>query len=280
MTDLRRRMIEDLRIRGYAPGTEKDYVRCVARFAQHFGRSPETLGAKEIREFQVHLVIKSGVSYGVQSRFVSALRFFYTVTLNRPWLIERIPHPMIEKKLPVIPGRKEVLRFLEAVPNIKHRAILTACYAAGLRVSEAVRLKVTDINSERMVIHVRQSKGRKDRMVPLSEVLLKVLRTYWKAVRPQVWLFPGRDKDKPLSCRTVQHVCMRARRRAGLHPKLTVHTLRHAFATHLLDAGENVRTIQLLLGHRSLRTTQTYTHVSTRELLATRSPLDLPDSTP
>ena len=279
MTDLRRRMIEDLRIRGYAESTQKDYVRLVARFAKHFGQSPEHLGPKEIREFQVHLVMRTGASYGVQSHFVSAARFLYTVTLGKPWLIDRIPHPKVEKKLPVIPGRDEVLRFLDAVPNIKHRAILTTCYAAGLRVSEAVRLRVMDINSSRMLIHVYQGKGRKDRMVPLSETLLKVLRVYWRAVTPRVWLFPGRDHDKPLSCRTVQHVCMRARRRAGLHPKLTVHTLRHAFATHLLDAGADVRTIQLLLGHRSLRTTQLYTHVSTKELLATRSPLDLPDAT-
>jgi len=276
MRHLRRRMIEDMRVRGYSPKTIKDYVRCVARFAEHFRRSPARLGAEEIREFQVYLVMHEKVSYGVHSRFVAALRFFYNVTLDTPVLVHKIPHPKVEKKLPVVPGREEVLRFLAAVPNIKHRTILTTCYAVGLRVSEVTRLKVEDINSTRKIIHVHRGKGRRDRIVPLSDSLLEVLREYWRAVRPRTWLFPGRDPDQPLSSRTVEYVCQRARKRAGLHPKLNVHSLRHAFATHLLDAGTDVRKIQVLLGHQSLRTTQTYTHVSMRDLLGTTSPLDLP----
>ena len=277
MRHLRRRMTEDMKVRGYAPKTIAAYIRCVAQYAQHFRRSPALLGAEEIRAFQVFLVVHEKVSYGKHAMFVAALRFFYNVTLDKPVLVQKIPHPKVERKLPVVPGRDEVLRFLAAIPNIKHRAILTTCYAAGLRVSEAVSLKVHDINGARKIIHVHHGKGRKDRIVPLSDTLQAVLREYWRAVRPKTWLFPGRDLDRHLSARTIQHVCQRARQRAGLHPKLTVHSLRHAFATHLLDAGTGVRTIQVLLGHRSLATTQTYTRVSMREILGTSSPLDLSD---
>ncbi len=278
MRHLRCRMIEDMRVRGYAPKTIVAYVRCVALYAQHFRRSPALLGAEEIRQFQVHLVVHEKVAYGKHAMFVAALRFFYNVTMDKPVLVQKIPHPKVERRLPVVPGRDEVLRFLAAIPNIKHRAVLTTCYAAGLRVSEAVSLKIHDINGTRKIIHVHQGKGRKDRIVPLSETLHEVLREYWRAVQPRTWLFPGRDPDRPLSTRSIQYVCQRARQRAGLHPKLTVHSLRHAFATHLLDAGTSVRVIQVLLGHRSLATTQTYTRVSMREVVGTRSPLDMSDS--
>ena len=275
MTPLRRKMIEDLQIRQYAPGTQKGYLWCVARFAQHFGRSPDQLGPDDVRAFFVHLVNEAKVSHGMLCRYVSALRFLYKVTLQKPWDPEKIPCPRPEKHLPEIPSREEILRLLGCVPNLKHRAILMTCYAAGLRVSEAVRLKPTDIDSARMVLYVRQGKRRKDRVVPLSKTLLELLRAYYRAVHPRDWLFPGRY-GRHLSVRVAQHALERARRTSGVKRRMTVHTLRHGFATHLLEAGTNLRTLQLLLGHASLRTTTVYAHVSTRELLAVTSPLDGP----
>lgn len=276
MTPLRRRMIEEFQIRHYAPGTQKSYLHCVSRFAQHFNRSPDQLGPEEVRAFLLHLVNEAKVSYAVVSIYVSALRFLYKVTLQRPWDLQTIPHPRPEKRLPEIPTRDEILQLLGCVPNLKHRAILMTCYAAGLRVAEAVRLKPGDIDSARMVIYVRQGKRRKDRVVPLSRTLLELLRAYYRVVRPRDWLFPGRY-DQHLSVRVAQHALGRARRVSGLKRPMTVHTLRHGFATHLLEAGTNLRTLQLLLGHSSLRSTAVYTHVSTRELSAVTSPLDSPD---
>ncbi len=275
MTQLRRKMIEEFQIRCYAAGTQKNYLHCVSRFAQHFGRSPDLLGPDDVRAFLLHLVNEARVSYGMLRHYVSALRFLYKVTLQRPWDLEKIPCPRPEKHLPEIPTREEILHLLGCVRNLKHRAILMTCYAAGLRVSEAVRLKPKDIDSARMVLYVRQGKRRKDRMVPLSKTLLELLRTYFRAVRPRDWLFPGRC-GQHLSVRVAQHACKRAQRVSGLKRPMTVHTLRHGFATHLLEAGTNLRTLQLLLGHASLRTTAVYTHVSTRELSSVTSPLDLP----
>ena len=277
MTPLRQRMVEDLKIRRYSPATQANYIRCVAQFARHFGRPVERLSQEHVREFLAYLSIEARVSYGTLSQYVSALRFLYRVTLGKPWAVEQIPYPRSEVHLPPIPTREQVLKFLECVPNIKHRAALTTCYAAGLRVSEAVALEVTDIDSCRMIIHVRQGKRRKDRMVPLSPALLQLLRTYWRVVQSRDWLFPGRY-GQHLSSRVIQHACARARRVSGLKRRFTVHTLRHAFATHLLERGANLRTLQVLLGHASIRTTATYTHVSTRELHAAGSPLDPSDS--
>jgi len=276
MTPLRRKMIEELQIRGFAPGTQKGYLSCVAKFARHFGRSPDELGQDDVRAFLLHLVNEEKVSHGVLINFVSSLRFLYKITLQRPWDLQTIPYPRREKHLPEIPTREEILHLLGCVRNLKHRAILMSCYAAGLRVAEAVRLKPTDIDSSRMVIYVRQGKRRKDRVVPLSKTLLEFLRTYWRAVRPQGWLFPGRY-GQHLSVRVAQHALKRARLVSGLKRPITVHTLRHGFATHLLEAGTNLRTLQLLLGHASLRTTSIYTHVSTRELRSIISPLDPPE---
>jgi site-specific recombinase XerD len=265
-----------MRIRRFAPATQCNYIRCVERLAQHFGRSPDRLGLEEVRAFLVYLVTEANVSYGYLCHHVSALRFLYKITLRRPWGPDEIPFPRRETHLPSVPTREEVLRFLASVPNIKHRAVLTTCYAAGLRVAEAVGLKVEDIDSARMLIHVRQGKRNKDRMVPLSKTLLELLRVYYRAVRPRDWLFPGRY-GQHLSTRVVQHACLRARRSSGIKRKLTVHGLRHGFATHLMDAGTNLRTIQLLLGHASIRSTAIYTHVSTRQIAAVQSPLDAAD---
>jgi site-specific recombinase XerD len=276
MTPLRRRMIEEFQIRRFALGTQKGYLHCVARFAQHFGRSPDQLGPDEVRAFLLHLVNEAKVSHGMLVRYVSALRFLYKITLQRPWDLQTIPHPRPEKHLPEIPSRDEILHLLGCVRNLKHRAILMTCYAAGLRVSEAVRLKPTEIDSSRMVLYVRLGKRRKDRVVPLSKTLLELLRVYYRAVRPRDWLFPGRY-GQHLSVRVAQHALKRARRISGLKRPMTVHSLRHGFATHLLEAGTNLRTLQLLLGHASLRSTSVYTHVSTRELASVTSPLDPPE---
>src|SRR4029450_7451660 len=217
-------------------------------------------------------------SWGVLNAFVAAFRFFYKVTLGRSWMIEHLPFAKESKSLPVVLSREQVLQFLEGLPNVKHRTILTTCYAAGLWISEVTNLKTSDIDSKRMVLLVRQGKGKKDRMVPLSETLLFLLREYWRIVRPQEWLFPGHKKTRPISTRSVDRVCQKARDRAGIGKKVTVHTLRHCFATHLLDHGTHIRAIQLLLGHSSLRSTEGYTHVSTGTLLQTKSPLGLPSS--
>lgn len=279
MTALRRRMIEDLRIRNFSPHTEQAYVRYIARFARHFGCPPDRLGPQHIREFQVYLATEKKVSYGVMSQFVAALRFFYGVTMGKEWIIKKIPYPKPQRVLPIILSREKVLQFLDSIPNIKHRAILTTCYAGGLRVSEVTRLRNRHIDSSRMTVRIQQGKGKKDRLVPLSETLLQLLREYWRIVRPPDWLFPGRCADRPITTRSVQRVFARAREAARIDSKATVHTLRHSFATHLLEAGTNVRTIQLLLGHSSLRTTAAYIHVSTQGLLETTSPLDFPEPT-
>ncbi|MBZ5639179.1 MAG: site-specific integrase [Acidobacteriia bacterium] len=273
MTPLRQRMVEDMTLRRFSPQTQYNYIQHVARFAQHFGKSPADLDLGHVREFLVYLSIEMKVSYGTLAHYVSALRFFYKVTLGRPWSVEQIPYPRKELHLPWIPTREEVLRFLQCVTNIKHRAALMTCYAAGLRVSEVVALKIEDLDSARMLIHVRQGKNSKDRMVPLSKTLLEMLRVYWTVVRSPLWLFPGRY-GQHISPRVVMYACKRARVAAGIPHKLTVHSLRHAFATHLLDGGANLRTIQLLMGHASLQTTARYTHVSTKELHAVQSPLD------
>ncbi len=274
MTPVRQRFVEDMKIRRFSPRTVAQYVRCVERFALHFDRSPNELDFEHVRQFLVYLISEAEVSYAYLQSYVSALRFFYGVTLRLPDTTEHIPFPRREFHLPWIPSHEEVLRFLRAVPNIKHRAALMTCYAAGLRVSEAVALHVADIDSERMLLHVHQGKRSKDRVLPLSRVLLEALRLYWKAIRPELWLFPGRY-GKHLSVRVVEHASLRARRVAGIRDPLTVHTLRHAFATHLFEAGTDIRTLQRLLGHASIKTTALYTQVSTQQIQSITSPLDL-----
>lgn len=274
MTQLRQRMLADLRVRNYSPRTQAIYIAMVARFAAHFGQSPDQLTAEHIRTYLVHLVDNRRVSWSLFNQTVCALRFFYRVTLDRGDLVPHIPFPRAEKKLPTVLSPEEVARLLRAVPHAKHRAVLTTVYAAGLRISEAVALQVRDIDSERMVIHVRHGKGHKDRTVMLSPQLLTLLRAYARRVRPREWLFPGRRPDRPLDLSAVQRACAQACRAAGLGKRATVHTLRHSFATHLLEAGTDLRLIQTLLGHGSIRTTALYTHVSAQRLRATPSPLD------
>ncbi|WP_374503309.1 site-specific integrase [Zoogloea sp.] len=274
MTALRQRMLEDMRIRNLARNTQLSYLQQISAFARHFGRSPEALGPEEVRSYQVHLVEVRKLSAASLSIATSALRFLYKVTLKRDWALEDIPMPKKPLRLPVILSSDEVTCLLEAVANLKHRMILTTAYAAGLRVSEATHLRVTDIDSRRMVLRVDQGKGRKDRYVMLSPRLLDALRSYWRSERPELWLFPGDIAQQPISEGAVQAACQKALRASGLTKPATPHSLRHAFATHLLEAGTNVRTIQLLLGHRSLATTSRYLKVATSTVCATRSPLD------
>lgn len=276
MTPLRRRMIEDLRIRNFSPNTIAGYIGYVARFARHFGRSPAELAPEHVRRYLVHLRDQEGAGVGTMVQCVSALRFLYRVTLKRDWAITAIPYPKKERKLPVVLTRAEVFEFLGSLGNLKYRAILTTAYASGLRVSEATHLRVADIDSARMVMHVRQGKGRKDRLVPLSKNLLELLREYWKIARPKTWLFPGKQgSDAPVARRSVERACAKARAALGWTKHVRPHTLRHSFATHLLEAGTDIRTIQVLLGHRALSSTATYTHLSTVSLQGTKSPLDL-----
>lgn len=274
MTLLRKRMLEDLRVRNYSPKTQEIYIRHVARFARHFGRSPDQLTAEDIRTYLVHLVESERVSWSSFNQAACALRFFYLVTLGRGDLVPHIPFPRTPKKLPTVLSTEEVARLLRAVPNLKHRALLITIYATGLRISEALALKVTDIDSERMVITVRQGKGLKDRTVMLSPQLLEVLRRYARQFLPRDWLFPGSRPDQPIHATVVQRACAQARLVAGLSKPATVHTLRHSFATHLLETGTDLRIIQTLLGHRSLKTTAIYTHVSAQRLHDTPSPLE------
>jgi integrase/recombinase XerD len=274
MTPLRRRMLSDLRTRNYAANTQKVYVHHVARFAAHFGRSPSKLGPREVRAYLDHLVEGEQVSWSYFNQAVCALRFLYRVTLGRRWMIEHLPFPRQEKRLPTVLSREEVARFFGAVTNRKHRVVLLIAYAAGLRVSELVALRLGDVDSERMVIHVRQGKGRKDRLVTLSPVLLEELRAYVRWVQPSEWLFPGQDPARHLHARTVQKACKRASEAADLGKRVTVHTLRHSYATHLLEAGTDLRVVQTLLGHTCLRTTAIYTHVSNQRLQEVTSPLD------
>jgi integrase/recombinase XerD len=274
MTQLRRRMIQDMGLRNLAPKTVAAYVRRVAAFARHFGRSPEDLGPDEVRSYLLHLVQERHVSWSYFNQAVAALRFLYEVTLERPGVMQRIHCPKLPRKLPVVLSPDEVTRVFAAVASLKHRAILMTAYSAGLRASEVASLRVDDIDSQRMVLRVRQGKGRKGRYVMLSPRLLAVLREYWKAARPTDWLFPGEVPGRPLTEASVQRACVRAAREAGLDKHVTVHTLRHSFATHLLEAGTDIRIIQVLLGHRNLKTTALYTHVSRAAVEATRSPLD------
>ena len=273
VSPLRRRMIEDMTVRNLSPATQRSYLHAVAKFSRYFSRSPDRLDMEDVRAFQVFLVSQK-ISWPALNQTVCALRFFYGITLNRPEIPERIAYAREPRKLPVILSADEVVRFLEAVPSLKTRTALTTAYAAGLRASEAVSLKVADIDSSRMLIQVRHGKGAKDRTVMLSPQLLAILRTYWRLARPREWLFPGRDESKPIDVQVLHAACRSATKAAGLAKRVTVHTLRHSFATHLLESGVDIRIIQVLLGHNSLSTTARYTQVATTTIAKTRSPID------
>ncbi|MCD6079475.1 MAG: integrase [Ramlibacter sp.] len=273
MSPLRRRMIEDMTVRNLSPATQRSYIHAVAKFSRYFGRPPDRLGLEDVRTFQVHLVA-NGISWPALNQTVCALRFFYGVTLGHAEMPERIAYARTPRKLPVVLNADEVIRFLEAVPSLRTRTALTTAYAAGLRASEAVALKVGNIDSERGIIRIDHGKGGKDRYVMLSEQLLRILRVYWRLARPKQWLFPGRDGSGPMHVQVLHSACRSACAAAGIDKRVTVHTLRHSFATHLLENGTDIRIIQVLLGHENLSSTARYAKVSTGLICRTESPLD------
>jgi integrase/recombinase XerD len=275
MGQLRDRMQADLTIGGYSPGTRKIYLLYARKFAAHFMRSPAEMGADEVRQFLLHLVQEQKVSRETLRQVRSSLRFLYTVTLNRPVEIEWLPVPRKTKRLPVVLSGTEVSELLAAVRGLKYRMILSAMYAAGLRISEACTLRPEHIDSRRMLIQVR-GKGNKERCTLLSERLLRELRDYWRQARPGTgWLFPGRTRAGHLAKETARKVFHKAVRAAGIPKHPTPHALRHSFATHLIDAGTDVTVVQALLGHASVHATAVYTHTSVEQIARTRSPLDL-----
>ena len=261
-TPLRRRMLDDMTVRNLSPATQQSYVYAVAKFSRFFDRSPDQLGVEEVRAYQIHLA-GLGLSWSHINQVSCAQEAF-----------DRIVSAKEPKKLPVVLSAEEITRFLQAVPGLRSRAALTTAYGAGLRVSEVAALKVGDIDSSRRVIRVEHGKGGKDRYVMLSPPLLAILRAYWRLAKPAHWLFPGRDRDRPVSTATLQAACRVAAREAGLDKPVSVHTLRHSFATHLLEAGTDIRIIQVLLGHGRLATTAIYTRVATNLIAGTPSPLD------
>jgi integrase/recombinase XerD len=273
MSLLRRRMIEDMTIRNLSPATQRSYLHAVSRFSQYFGRSPDRLGLEDVRAYQVHLASK-GVAWGSLNQVVCALRFFYGVTLGQATIPERIAYARAPRKLPTVLSGDEVVRFLESVSSLKARVALTTAYAAGLRVSEVAVLKVCDIDSNRMVMRIEHGKGGRERYAMLSAPLLGILRSYWRLARPRLYLFPGRTPDKPIEPTVLHAACRSAAAAAGLDKRVSVHVLRHSFATHLLESGVDIRIIQVLLGHENLSTTARYTRVSTQLIGNTASPLD------
>jgi len=272
-------MLEDLQRRNYSPDTIRGYIRAVQQFADYFGRSPEHLGAAELRRYQLYLLHQKKLALGTVENCISALRFLYKKTLKRRDLaFDDLPFPKQPHKLPTVLSQDEVTRLIEAARNRMHRTILMLLYGTGMRRTEASRLRVSDIDSQRMVIHIHSGKGLRDRDVPLTPKLLEALRDYGRWKKPRVYLFPSKMGDpnveQPISDKTVWNLCRAAANRAGIQKKLGPHTLRHCFATHLLEAGTDLRTIQLLMGHERLEDTTIYLHLSQRHLHAVINPLD------
>lgn len=274
MTHLRKRMIQDMTIQNKSEKTIENYVLAVEHFARHFGKSPELLGPEEIRSYQLYLIHDKGVSKSYFNIIVSALRLLYSVTLRKEWAVERIPMAKREKSLPEVLSKQEVARLLQTTTSLKYRAIFMAMYGAGLRISEAASLSPENIDSERMVIHVVEGKGRKDRFVMLSKELLLVLRECWETHRSRQWLFPGEKPDTHINPTTVRQVFKRVLRASGISKKASPHTLRHSFATHLLEDGVDLRAIQILMGHSSITTTAKYLHIAVHKIHQIASPLD------
>lgn len=273
ISPLRQRMLDDMALRNMSPSTQKIYTQAVANYARYFGQSPDKLGLEDVRRYRLHLV-ERGLKATSINPIVGALRFFYSITLDRKDIAEDIPFARKEDTLPAVLTPAEVVCLLEAVDSVKMRTALTTIYAAGLRVSEVVALTAADIDSARMVIHVRQGKGGKDRYVMLSEQLLGILRRYYKRMRPKLYLFPSPDPALPLTTRSVQRACRAAADKAGIDKGVTVHTLRHSFATHLLEQGVDIRVIQGVLGHRQITSTTRYARVAVNLIRQIQSPLE------
>jgi site-specific recombinase XerD len=268
----------DLELKNFSPKTTACYLASMVRFVRHYGRSPVEMGEEEIRNYLHFLMKERKVSQSSINQAYSAMKFFYETTIGRQWNGIRIPRLKNRKRLPVVLSKQEVVSLLEGLSNRKHRAILAIIYSGGLRVGEATRLKIRDIDSKRMMIRVRAGKGNKDRYTLLGKRALVELRGYFLADRPVEWLFPGRDPAKPISVSSVERVFKQVLNRAGIKKKATVHTLRHSFATHLLESGTDLYYIQRLLGHRSANTTAIYLHIAGKDLAGIKSPVDLLDN--
>ena len=276
MGKLRDRMVSDLRLRNYSPKTIESYTWCVNQFVEHCRTPPDLMGEQEIRSFLLYLVDELKASPSLRKMFVAAIKFFYRITLNRPEEVARIPYPKSPRSLPDVLTQQEIREILDAVKSLKYRTIIAAAYAGGLRITEVCSLKcLGDIDSDRMLIHIRSGKGAKDRYVMLSERLLILLRQYWMEARPQgIYLFPGRNPGQPITAASVYHVFKKALQKTGITKHVTLHTLRHCCATHLLEKNTDIRVIQALLGHDSIRTTCRYTHVSAKLVAGIKSPFD------
>jgi len=278
VTQLKKRMLEELQRRNYSPNTIRYYLQTVADFARYFGKPPDQMGPDDLRTYQVYLLKERKLSVGTVVARVAALRFFFVRTLKQHGYREDLPYPKNRRRLPTILSRQEVSRLIEAAGNLKQRALLMTLYGTGMRRTEVSLLKVRDIDSQRMMIHVECGKGGDSRNIPLSPALLETLREYWRWKKPRTYLFPSsksqRGTDQPISDKTVWYACCEAARHAGIIKRVTPHLLRHSFATHLLEGGTDLRTIQILLGHGDLETTARYLHLSERHLRAVSNPLD------
>jgi integrase/recombinase XerD len=278
VTHLRKMMLEELQRRNYAQSTVEAYTSALRDFAKYFHLPPDRLGPEHIRQFQLHLLRDRKLAANTVKQRMAALQFFFVRTLKRSYRRAEFPYPKTPRRLPIILSQEEVTRLIDAASNLSHRAMLMTLYSTGVRRAEMVRLKVSDIDSQRMVIHVHQGKGSKDRDVPLSPKLLETLREYWRWAKPETYLFPGRGgdwaKNVPITSKAVWHACRGAARRAGIQKSVGPHTLRHSYATHLLESGADLRTIQLLLGHADIKHTTVYLHLSQRHLHAWANPLD------
>lgn len=279
MSELRTRMIRDMALRGFSPRTHQAYIGAVVGLAKYYRRSPDQITNDEVQAYLAHLIQERELSWSTCSQAAHAFRFLYHVTLGHERAEFHVPAPKQPQKLPEILSREEVWRLLHACTHPRHRLLLATTYAAGLRVSEVVALKVSDIDAERMTVRVEQGKGARDRYVPLAERLLHDLRAYWQTAPPRVWLFANRQGTRPIDRTVAQKIYMTAKLRAGIRKQGGIHALRHAFATHLLEAGTDLHTVQRLLGHRHITTTMRYFHLSQGRIVGTRSPLDLPEPT-
>jgi site-specific recombinase XerD len=274
MDTLREKMLAELQLRGITLRTQTAYLREIAKLENYFNRSPEELGEEEVKEYLVHMLEDRGLSSGTYKYYAAGIKFLYRTTLNRGEVVEKIKYPKAKIKLPVVLDLSEVRTMLSVMENLKHRAVLTITYSAGLRVSETAHLKVTDIDSKRMMVRVRQGKGGKDRYTILSKTTLECLREYWRAYRPKDWLFEGQKEGSHICYTSLRNIFVEAKERAGITKPVGPHSLRHAFATHLIEAGTSLHHVQLLLGHKSPKTTTVYLHVSKMNLAQVSSPLD------
>jgi integrase/recombinase XerD len=274
MNTLREQMLTELQLRGITPRTQTAYLREVANLEKYFKKSPEELGEEEVKEYLVHMLEDRGLSSGTYKYYAAGIKFLYKTTLNRGEVVEKIKYPKAKIKLPVVLDLAEVKTLLSVMENLKHRAILMITYSAGLRISETAHLKVTDIDSKRMMVRVRQGKGGKDRYSILSTTTLECLRQYWRQYRPKDWLFEGQKEGTPICYTSIRQIFVEAMKRAGITKPVSPHSLRHAFATHLIEAGTSLHHVQLLLGHKSPKTTTVYLHVSKMNLAQVPSPLD------